>query len=54
MDMVELGGWKIWVRGVSLGHISYLGMWETHSGETGDGGIAMFPCTKGGVEWPEM
>lgn len=24
------------------------------SGEMGDGGIAIFPCTNGGVEWPEM
>lgn len=54
IDMVEWGDWKIWAREISLFDISYLGMWQTDSGEMGDGGIAIFPCTNGGVEWPEM
>lgn len=53
MDMVEWRGGMIWARVISLFDFLYSRLWYTHSGETGDGGIAMFPGTNGGVEWPE-
>jgi hypothetical protein len=39
---------------IYLGDDRVMGGMSTHSGETGDGGIAMFPCARGGVERPEM
>lgn len=29
------------------------GVWSTHSGEAGEGGIDILPCARGGVEWPD-
>ena len=41
---------SVHVVGLSLEPVGAL----VQAGDTGDGGIAICPCTSGGVEWPEM